>query len=126
MLDLASDVIKRFARLADVIGGKDHIPRDFAVDIKVFPTLDEINYIYEHAAADCPLRPIIVNPFCMARQDFDYELMDTNHEFLVDVVLRVRDLKSDWEEVMRSMGYRNGKLTRKRKRRDHDAGDIAA
>ncbi|KAH3997445.1 hypothetical protein HBI26_202650 [Parastagonospora nodorum] len=102
--ELAEDALRRFASLVHLIGGKTKIPHVFAVDIYVFPTLEEIGYVYSNTSAESPLRPIIVNAFCTTDQDLGYSLMDAHREFLVDVIIHMQGMQDKLKGVMGFIG----------------------
>jgi hypothetical protein len=54
---LANDALRRFTSLMHLTGGKNKVPYAFAVDIEVFPTLDDISCIYRNIAAYSPFDP---------------------------------------------------------------------
>jgi hypothetical protein len=66
---LGTDVECGYARIIALRGRGG--PRMHGVGIKVIYTLDEIEYIYEHTAADFPLREIVVKGICAAGYDMD-------------------------------------------------------
>jgi hypothetical protein len=97
---LGEDALRRFTSLIYHAGDKDCTPHSFAVNIETVPTLDEINYIYERTAADCPLRPVVVDAFCAADEDMDYSLMTANREFLVDVIMQQQKNQEPYNGIM--------------------------
>jgi hypothetical protein len=88
---LDEDALCRFVSLIHSTGGKERIPSTFVADVVILPTIEEINYIYENTASDSPLRPIVVEAFCVADEEFNYSLMKCNTEFLVDVIMHMRN-----------------------------------
>jgi hypothetical protein len=116
---LAADALRRFESLVELSGHREHI---FAVDINVIPTFDEVGYVYEHTAADSPLRSIIVNAVCNGKGSLDYGYMNCSREFLIDVIFQYDKEKHTWQNLMRYLGMGDGELRTKRKRRLSDVG----
>jgi hypothetical protein len=81
----------RLKSLVHHTGGINQVPQISEVDSDIFLTLTEIAYVYENTASDSPLRPIIVEAFCVADKEVDYSLMACDTEFLVDVIMFMRE-----------------------------------
>jgi hypothetical protein len=107
----------RFVSLIHSIGGKERISSTFGEDIVILPTLEEIDYIYENTASDSPLRPIVVEAFCVADEGFNYSLMKCNTEFLVDVIMHMRNNQGNLKILTGSLDVAVGQLVRRRKRK---------
>jgi hypothetical protein len=114
---LDEDALCRFVSLIHSSDGKERIPSTFAEDIVILPTLEEINYIYENTASDSPLQPIVVEAFCVADEDFNYSLMKCNTEFLVDVIMQMRNNQGSQTILAGCLDVNIGELVPKRKKK---------
>jgi hypothetical protein len=102
--ELGSLVLCRLNSLVQFTRGMNQVPQILEMDIDVFPTLTKIAYVYRDTASDCPLRPIIVEAFCLADEEVNYSLMTCDAEFLVDVIIFMRKRQCDINVLLRSVG----------------------
>jgi hypothetical protein len=89
--ELGSRALYRLESLVHRTGGMNQVPQVSEVDSDVCLTLTEIAYVYENTASDSALRPIIVEAFCVADKEVNYSLMTCDTEFLVDVIMFMRE-----------------------------------